>query len=105
MPQIAARARRLRSVIRRAATDSPTSSEDAGARSATGKPTTRSDNDVETLRCECGRLLARVLNAAVELKCARCKRVVIIVNGRRFEEAGAALCDCLESICRERCGG
>ena len=51
---------------------------------------------VEALRCACGRLLARVLRSAVELKCARCKRVVILVGGKRFEEAGAARCECLE---------
>ena len=51
---------------------------------------------VETLRCVCGRLLARVLQSAVELKCARCKRVVILVGGKRFEEVGAARCECLE---------
>lgn len=55
--------------------------------------------EVEALRCECGRLLARVLRTAVELKCARCKRVVILLDGRRFAEAGAAGCVCLESVC------
>lgn len=54
---------------------------------------------VEVLRCECGRLLARVLKSAVELKCARCKRIVILIGGRRFAEAGAAGCECLESLC------
>ena len=32
---------------------------------------------VET-RCECGRLLARLTEAGIELKCARCRRVVVI---------------------------
>lgn len=62
-----------------------------------GEPGTTS-SDVEILRCDCGRLLARVLNAAVELKCARCKRVVIIVDGRRFEERGTQACACLERL-------
>jgi hypothetical protein len=53
---------------------------------------------VKTLRCECGRLLARVLKAAVELKCSRCKRVVILVEGRRYQQPGVAGCDCLESL-------
>jgi hypothetical protein len=54
------------------------------------------DRRVETLRCDCGRLLARVLRDAVELKCGRCKRVVILVGGRRFHEAGGGGCRCLE---------
>jgi hypothetical protein len=32
---------------------------------------------VET-RCECGRLLARLTDAGIELKCSRCRRVVVI---------------------------
>jgi hypothetical protein len=30
------------------------------------------------LRCGCGSLLARVVGAAVELKCRRCKRTVVL---------------------------
>jgi len=30
------------------------------------------------LRCCCGSLLARLVDAAVELKCRRCKRVVLV---------------------------
>jgi phage FluMu protein Com len=40
------------------------------------------------LRCDCGKLLARVVHAVIELKCSRCKRVVLVVGGRRFEEQG-----------------
>jgi phage FluMu protein Com len=29
-------------------------------------------------RCECGRLLARLTEAGIELKCSRCRRVVVI---------------------------
>ncbi len=29
-------------------------------------------------RCSCGRLLARLTDAGLELKCARCRRVVLI---------------------------
>ncbi len=29
-------------------------------------------------RCECGRLLARLTSDGVELKCKRCKRIVVI---------------------------
>jgi phage FluMu protein Com len=57
---------------------------------------------VQTLRCECGRLLARVLESAIELKCARCKRVVILVGGRRYEKANTRACDCLESLDRAK---
>lgn len=53
---------------------------------------------VDVLRCECGKLLARVLKSVVELKCSRCKRVVLLVNGRRFEEAGAPSCHCVETL-------
>lgn len=58
--------------------------------------------DIGALRCDCGRLLARVLDTAIELKCSRCKRVVILVGGRRFEEAGGTKCTCLESLRNER---
>jgi len=30
------------------------------------------------LRCECGSLMARVTKAGIELKCRRCKRVVVV---------------------------
>jgi len=46
------------------------------------------------LRCDCGKLLARVLRAVLELKCPRCKRVVLVVGGQRFEPAGAPACTC-----------
>lgn len=36
------------------------------------------------LRCRCGRLMARVIRHAVEMKCPRCKRVVMVVDGRPF---------------------
>jgi len=29
-------------------------------------------------RCECGKLLAKVTEAGLELKCSRCRRVVVI---------------------------
>ena len=29
-------------------------------------------------RCACGRLLARLTDAGIELKCSRCRRVVLI---------------------------
>jgi hypothetical protein len=32
----------------------------------------------EESRCLCGRLLARLTDAGIELKCPRCRRVVVI---------------------------
>jgi glycerate-2-kinase len=46
------------------------------------------------LRCDCGKLLARVLRAVLELKCPRCKRVVLVVGGQRFVPTGASSCTC-----------
>ena len=34
--------------------------------------------DHNGVRCDCGNLLARVVDGRVELKCRRCKRVVIL---------------------------
>ena len=34
--------------------------------------------DVSETRCECGQLMAKVKGLALELKCKRCKRIVII---------------------------
>jgi hypothetical protein len=48
------------------------------------------------LRCECGKLLARVIHSVLELKCPRCKRAVLLVGGRRYEEAGVVPCVCGE---------
>ena len=36
-------------------------------------PTERTD-----ARCECGQLIAKLRNNGVELKCKRCKRIVVI---------------------------
>jgi phage FluMu protein Com len=38
-------------------------------------------NDGE-LRCDCGSLMARVTERGVELKCRRCKRVVVVERDR-----------------------
>ncbi len=46
------------------------------------------------LRCDCGKLLAKVLRSVLELKCSRCKRVVLVVDGRRYREVGAGRCTC-----------
>jgi hypothetical protein len=48
------------------------------------------------LRCHCGKLLARVLHTVLELKCPRCKRVVLVSGGQRFEPVGTAACACAE---------
>ena len=37
--------------------------------------TTTRDSDV---RCACGSLVARITDAGLELKCRRCKRVVVV---------------------------
>ncbi|WP_152629567.1 hypothetical protein [Haliangium ochraceum] len=36
------------------------------------------DSEPGVLRCECGSLLARYVPGGVELKCRRCKRLIII---------------------------
>jgi phage FluMu protein Com len=51
-----------------------------------------SDTADGDLRCDCGKLLARVLRAVIELKCPRCKRVVLVVGGRRYEPTDAPAC-------------
>ena len=38
------------------------------------------------LRCDCGSLMARVVDAGVELKCRRCKRVVLVPVPERPDE-------------------
>lgn len=38
------------------------------------------------LRCQCGSLMARVTAAGIELKCRRCKRVVVVPLPREPEE-------------------
>jgi phage FluMu protein Com len=45
----------------------------------------------ESLRCECGNLLARLVPTGVEIKCRRCKRQIIIplVSDRTATEASA----------------
>jgi phage FluMu protein Com len=35
-------------------------------------------SEVAETRCECGQLIAKVRGKALELKCKRCKRIVII---------------------------
>ncbi len=52
------------------------------------------DTTAGDLRCDCGKLLARVIRAVLELKCPRCKRVVLVMGDRRFEEAGTPPCTC-----------
>jgi hypothetical protein len=34
------------------------------------------------VRCRCGSLMARLTQAGVELKCRRCKRMVVVPLGR-----------------------
>lgn len=35
-------------------------------------------SDPPETRCACGRLLARLTDAGIELKCTRCRRIVVI---------------------------
>jgi len=43
----------------------------------TKTPATESHRCSET-RCECGQLIAKVVDSGLELKCKRCKRIVVI---------------------------
>ncbi len=43
----------------------------------TTKPDTKLCHSDET-RCECGQLMAKVRGRGIELKCKRCKRIVVI---------------------------
>jgi hypothetical protein len=60
------------------------------------KPHEGSDNcdcgaphrDGDTLRCECGNLLARYLGGRVELKSRRCKRTVMLPTVDTLEGRG-----------------
>jgi phage FluMu protein Com len=47
----------------------------------------------EEARCDCGHLVARLLTAGVELKCKRCKRLVVIpyTAGESTTSQGASL--------------
>lgn len=40
--------------------------------------TTRKSQGKEDLRCDCGNLLARVAKEGIELKCKRCKRLILV---------------------------
>jgi hypothetical protein len=44
---------------------------------ATKAPASERDHGNET-RCECGQLIAKVVEGGLELKCKRCKRIVVI---------------------------
>ena len=43
----------------------------------TKTPTSDHQQSQET-RCECGQLIAKVVEGGLELKCKRCKRIVVI---------------------------
>ena len=43
----------------------------------TASPTDHSTDCGET-RCECGQLIAKVRGQGLELKCKRCKRIIVI---------------------------
>ena len=44
--------------------------------------------DCSEARCECGQLIAKLRNDGVELKCKRCKRIVVIPYSRTGHDAG-----------------
>lgn len=51
--------------------------------------------DPPETRCACGRLLARLTDAGIELKCSRCRRVVVIAwhavtDARTPQQRGSA---------------
>ena len=44
----------------------------------TPKASTSDRSQSSETRCECGQLIAKVVGGGLELKCKRCKRIVII---------------------------
>lgn len=42
------------------------------------KPRSPASSSGHETRCECGQLIAKVQGCSIELKCKRCKRIVII---------------------------
>jgi hypothetical protein len=49
-----------------------------------------SETPSDESRCLCGRLLARLTDTGIELKCPRCRRVVVIGWSAVRDERGAA---------------
>lgn len=45
---------------------------------ATTKAPAQEQNQTHETRCECGQLIAKVRGQRLELKCKRCKRIVMI---------------------------
>ena len=43
------------------------------------------EHDSQETRCECGHLVAKLRLDGIELKCKRCKRLVVIPYGFRTE--------------------
>jgi hypothetical protein len=41
-------------------------------------PTRQATAEASETRCECGQLIAKVKGESLELKCKRCKRIVVI---------------------------
>lgn len=41
-------------------------------------PATDHDHQAGETRCECGQLIAKLRKSGIELKCKRCKRIVLI---------------------------
>ena len=65
----------------------------APARSQAGP--SADDGKKQELRCECGSLLARLQRGEIELKCRRCKRVIVMGPASIAGElAGVGHCAC-----------
>jgi len=45
---------------------------------ASMSPSIDHSTDCDETRCECGQLMAKVRKQGLELKCKRCKRIVVI---------------------------
>ena len=45
-----------------------------------------SDDSCEECRCNCGALLARIVDGGIELKCRRCRRTVVLRAGEVTEQ-------------------
>jgi len=57
-----------------------------------GSESPRSAHDAEECRCLCGSLVARVVARGIELKCRRCKRVLLVpLAGIASTERGSAI--------------
>lgn len=59
-------------------------------RSSSPRWSTGAASDDAELRCGCGSLMARLLAGDIELKCRRCKRVVVLHLSEGVAKSGCA---------------